>query len=141
MQLNTLSLSAVAALISVLGIPATAQQADPDNGGKEIYEDRCIICHGPSGKGDGPVGEMFSTRPSDLSKLQAENSFFPYLDVLKKIDGREMIAGHGSEMPVWGEYFMVESLENRGVNPKDAANIVNGRLASLVFYLATLQGQ
>jgi hypothetical protein len=141
MQFKTTSFGALTALISILGIPATAQQPDPGNGGKKIYEDRCVICHGPSGKGDGPIGEMFSIRPSDLSKLQAKNSFFPYLEVLKRIDGREVIAGHGSEMPVWGEYFMVESLEDRGVDPKDAANIVNGRLASLVFYLATLQSQ
>ena len=34
---------------------------------------------------------------------------------------------------------MVEALEDRGINPKDAAQIVSGRLSALVFYLSTLQ--
>ncbi|MDQ2088296.1 c-type cytochrome [Marimonas arenosa] len=121
--------------------PAVAEPVDPVATGKQIYEERCLICHGANGKGDGAVGEMFETRPGDLTTLQPEGQFFPYMDVLAKIDGREVVMGHGTEMPIWGEAFMVDALEDRGVNPKDAAAIVNARLASLLFYLATLQGQ
>lgn len=34
--------------------------------GKEIYQQSCVICHGVSGKGDGPVGVTLSPRPSDF---------------------------------------------------------------------------
>ena len=120
---------------------AFAQTVDPVEAGRQIYEDRCTICHGETGKGDGPVGGMFATPPGDLTKIQQEGQFFPYMEVLAKIDGRELVASHGTEMPIWGEAFMVESLEDSGINPKDAAAIVNARLASLLFNLATLQGQ
>lgn len=35
--------------------------------GQEIYAEGCLICHGATGKGDGPVGVTLSPRPSDLA--------------------------------------------------------------------------
>ena len=44
--------------------------------------------------------------------------------------------GHGdSEMPIWGDYFMADALENRGVHMSDAVEIATGRVLSLVYYL------
>lgn len=131
------SITVIAAAVSAMAVGARADE--PVAMGQQIYEERCAICHGLGGKGDGQVGALFENRPGDLTTLQADQRFFPYMEVLSKIDGREMVVGHGTEMPVWGEYLMVEALEDRGINPKDAADIVNGRLTSLVFYLATLQ--
>ncbi len=34
--------------------------------GDEIYAVACAICHGPTGKGDGPVGVTLNPRPPDL---------------------------------------------------------------------------
>jgi copper transport protein len=42
--------------------------ADSVAKGQAIYEARCLPCHGPYGKGDGPVGITLSPRPADLSK-------------------------------------------------------------------------
>ena len=41
--------------------PAAAKEA------QEIYNTRCVTCHGPTGKGDGPVGAALSPKPRDLS--------------------------------------------------------------------------
>jgi mono/diheme cytochrome c family protein len=138
-QLSGLGL--LAGIIGMQPATGTAQDLGLAEAGRQIYEERCAICHGAGGKGDGAVGELFEVRPGDISELQQDNRFFPYLEVLAKIDGRELVVGHGTEMPIWGEAFMVETLEARGINPKDAAAIVNARLASLLFYLATLQRQ
>ncbi len=36
--------------------------------GKTIYEEKCVPCHGESGKGDGPVGITLNPRPADLTQ-------------------------------------------------------------------------
>ena len=41
--------------------PAAVKEADT------IYQTRCIGCHGPGGKGDGPIGMALNPRPRDLS--------------------------------------------------------------------------
>lgn len=45
--------------------------------GKSVYETNCLSCHGPSGKGDGPVGQALNPRPRDFSrgefKFDADN--------------------------------------------------------------------
>ena len=40
--------------------PATMKEA------QTIYEGRCTMCHGPKGKGDGPVGASLNPKPRDL---------------------------------------------------------------------------
>jgi len=36
--------------------------------GKAIFEEKCVLCHGESGKGDGPVGVTLNPRPADLTQ-------------------------------------------------------------------------
>lgn len=65
MQLNLvriLSLVALAAL--VLPGAAFADAA----AGKAPYDTNCMSCHGPLGKGDGPVGAVLNPSPRDFSK-------------------------------------------------------------------------
>jgi mono/diheme cytochrome c family protein len=35
--------------------------------GQTLYQENCLPCHGPAGKGDGPVGLTLNPRPADLS--------------------------------------------------------------------------
>jgi mono/diheme cytochrome c family protein len=36
--------------------------------GQALYEEYCLACHGPQGKGDGPVGLTLNPRPADLTQ-------------------------------------------------------------------------
>jgi mono/diheme cytochrome c family protein len=40
--------------------PAATKEAE------EIYKSRCSLCHGPTGKGDGPAGAALNPKPRDL---------------------------------------------------------------------------
>ena len=122
-------------------VAASVAKAQDENLGKTIFEERCAVCHGISGSGDGMVGELFAVRPKDLKLLSRENDGeFPFVHVYQSIDGRTDIAAHGpSEMPVWGEYFMREAIANPSISDLDAWFITEGRILSLVYYLQTLQ--
>ena len=38
--------------------------------GKSIFDSKCVSCHGPSGKGDGPKASNLKSKPPDLSSAQ-----------------------------------------------------------------------
>lgn len=59
---RTLILAALAALV----IPAAANAGDAD-AGKVIFDTNCMTCHGPTGKGDGPLSAALDPKPRDLS--------------------------------------------------------------------------
>jgi hypothetical protein len=35
--------------------------------GRRLFETNCVLCHGPAGKGDGPVGAALTPQPRDLT--------------------------------------------------------------------------
>ena len=98
------------AVLVVLATPLgqVAALAEP---GAELYRRYCGACHGPEGKGDGPVAPALGERPTDLTQLAKENGdSFPFDQVVDAIDGTASVRAHGvSEMPVWGEVFRARS--------------------------------
>src|SRR5579863_4277202 len=98
----------IAASVIALTAAARAQDADP---GKTAYLASCAACHGADGKGDGILNSVLKTPPADLTTLAKRNDgMFPIAAVSEIIDGRTLIAAHGSrEMPIWGFDVMVRS--------------------------------
>lgn len=45
-------------------VPATAESVAR---GRALYATTCLVCHGPEGRGDGPVGQAFDPTPMDLN--------------------------------------------------------------------------
>lgn len=109
--------------------------------GKSTFGARCALCHGADGKGGGEIAELFRVPPADLTKLAERNDGnFPFDRVYGIIVNGMDAAGHGdSEMPIWGDYFIADALEDRGVRMSDAVEIAAGRALSLTYYLETIQ--
>ena len=45
--------------------PAPAATATVEMDGAKIYAEKCTVCHGPGGKGDGPGGAALNPKPRD----------------------------------------------------------------------------
>ncbi|MGB8814900.1 MAG: cytochrome c [Paracoccaceae bacterium] len=127
--------------LSVCAIGSAILAQDVPLGATE-FEARCAVCHGKTGAGDGIVGELFDRKPKNLTLLAKENGgVFPFDAVYQSIDGRREIAGHGgSKMPIWGDYFMAESLKN-DFGDDNAYLLVQGRVLSLVYFLQSIQAK
>ena len=66
--------------LAALAIPGASLAGDVA-AGKTVYDTSCASCHGPSGKGDGPVGKVLNPPPRDFSagdfKFDANKSGTP----------------------------------------------------------------
>ena len=74
--------------------------------GRISYLIYCSNCHGQDATGNGPVAELLTTPPTDLTLLKREGmKEFPFEEVyLYSIDRRQDTAVHGfKQMPVWGD--------------------------------------
>jgi mono/diheme cytochrome c family protein len=52
--------------------------------GKAAYEKNCVICHGPSGKGDGPAGKALKPPPGDFATKLKDMSDADIMKLLKE---------------------------------------------------------
>ncbi len=123
----------------VLGLAAGAAAEEKSRGALE-YENSCQVCHGASGKGDGPFTEIMTVPIPDLTTIAHRNGGrFPVEDVLKIIDGRAEIPGHGFPMPVWGARYKAEAGQQEGRWEVGAELLARSRILELAFYLQTIQ--
>lgn len=108
-----------------------AQSPAPLPGGESTYGLYCATCHGPTGRGDGPMAQMLSKRPADLSRIAVRNKgVFDAALVARVIDGRSPVKGHGGgEMPVWGDAF------SRSSDPTP----VTDKIERLVSFISSIQ--
>jgi len=94
-------------LILCLSTAASAQDATT---GATLFVDHCAACHGMGANGDGPIAEVLSVQPSDLTGLSAANGgVFPLERVVRQIDGRDSVVSHGGPMPVYGNLLAGDS--------------------------------
>ena len=109
--------------------------------GKQEYQRSCELCHGPTGKGDGPYASQLIIKPADLTTLAKKNNGrIPITSVYRMIDGSDDVAFHGARrMPIWGNRYRSESLFELGVD--NAQTFVRGRIFELLMYLDALQVQ
>lgn len=110
--------------------------------GKDEYDVSCAVCHGYTGKGNGPMMSQLVIRMPDLTLLAKNNNgVFPFDRVYQIIDGRQEVKSHGArDMPIWGQRFNRQSsvyFEN--YPPQDTESAARSRILALTEYLYRLQ--
>jgi mono/diheme cytochrome c family protein len=75
--------------------------------GKTLFSQYCAVCHGVTGKGDGPAADALKSPVPDLTHISNRNGGkFPELRMLELLKTGSPSPAHGSEeMPVWGPVF------------------------------------
>ncbi|MDJ0637760.1 MAG: cytochrome c [Paracoccaceae bacterium] len=135
------------AIVLALGSSAYAEE---ELIGADEYRHSCLACHGVGGKGDGPMADFLTVRPSDLTQIaKANDGDFPLSDIYRVIDGRTDVGAHGVrsadgwEMPVWGSRYSAEAddmLDPIGPGEQaKAERLVRGRVLELAYYLQEIQ--
>lgn len=95
----------VAAMVVVASVLAACSGLAPGSGaeGRAVYLERCVMCHGPGGKGDGDFADELIILPTDLTVLAQENGgTFPRLRVTEAIDGYARGSHFSGAMPEFG---------------------------------------
>ena len=91
--------------------PVANDEASRKRGGK-AYREYCLMCHGPSGKGDGLAAQSLDVQPADLVerlKHHSDGDFF-----WKIMNGRLPMPGFKGEMTdqeVWDTINFIKSLK------------------------------
>jgi mono/diheme cytochrome c family protein len=139
----------VAAALMTLGMfSATGYgyAADKVDFGKHEYDSNCAICHGLTGKGDGPYAGLVMFPTPDLTTISKRNKgVFPFQHVYDVIDGTETLKAHGTrDMPIWGREYRVRMGQIEKAYPDvpyDPAAYVRAQILALIDYLNRLQAK
>ncbi|MBI2455689.1 MAG: c-type cytochrome [candidate division NC10 bacterium] len=98
-------LVAVGLLVSVVWLGATggwsAEMTALLETGKRVYGEKCAVCHGEGGKGDGPAGKVLVPRPPDFTdpRFMASKTDADFLGSIDR--------GKGA-MPAWEKILTAE---------------------------------
>jgi len=79
---------------NILVWPGHGRTAEYDQG-KNLYDDKCQICHGADAKGNGPAASSFNPRPANLT----DPKFWQEKDIDKTITNT-IEHGHGMMPPM-----------------------------------------
>jgi len=148
MKLTTVAsafLGTILVFITGAGYPADKADIRKIDIGKAEYEQKCVICHGILGKGDGVYGQMLKKPATDLTVLSKNNGgVFPFARVFETIEGTHVLKAHGTrEMPIWGkEYRSSKYYDDYLHDPEtDRSYFARSRILALTEYIYRLQAK
>ncbi|MBD3662718.1 c-type cytochrome [Sulfitobacter sp. TSTF-M16] len=109
---------------------------EPEEGAL-FFVDNCQSCHGPTGKGDGPLAADLAVKPRDLTQLARENGgVFPTARALSYIYGDPGNSHLSRVMPEFGG-AMADDLVPLEVDGIDTPT--PRALAALLAYMEAIQ--
>lgn len=140
MKLKLTRIFLAAALMTGIGGVAAAAGEEKLDPGKREFEATCAACHGNRGEGNGSYAQYLNSPVPNLTVLSKDNGgVFPYAYAYAIIDGRQLIKGHGQDMPIWGLRYTVEAAPIYDDYRYNAEVFVRSRVLSLIDYLNRLQ--
>ena len=140
MKVNGLRVTWVAGLALTLLAGAAFGQAARVDPGKREFDANCAVCHGSTGKGNGPYQDMLKRSPPDLTTLARRNGgILPANRLYEAIEGANVPAHGSRDMPIWGTAFRIQAGEYYADMPYDTAVYVRSRILALVEYINRLQ--
>jgi mono/diheme cytochrome c family protein len=71
-----------------------------------VVKERCELCHGASGKGDGPGGAALNPKPRDWTDHE-------YMETRTDEQLHEVITNGKGSMPAWGKTGILTDAEIR----------------------------
>lgn len=108
--------------------------------GKREYDSNCAVCHGTTGKGDGPIVELLTKSPPDLRVLAQKNGGVLPLPRLYDVIEGGSVAAHGTrDMPIWGRDYKIQAAEYYFEAPYDPEAYTRARILALLEYISRLQ--
>ena len=136
-------LSSTIAALTTLALIAPGHGAEVSIGQQE-YENKCVMCHGTGGKGDGWFSAYLKRPPSSLTRLRMNNGgVFPFDRVHQVIDGRKEVQVHGPrDMPVWGDVYRAQPAtiwDTRLERVESDEGMIRARILALIEHLSRLQ--
>lgn len=133
--------TSIAGICTLMALPALA--TDLEAVGAVEYQERCAVCHGVQGEGDGPLADFLRLETADLTTLAARNDdMFPEEMVYRVIDGRTEIAAHGPRaMPVWGNEYRAIAQAEQSIyeRPRLSEDAISERILALTRYIESIQ--
>lgn len=129
--------------IALIGLPAAASSQAKADLGKREYDANCAVCHGTTGRGDGPYSGLLDKNIANLTTLARRNGgVFPFARVYEFIDGTQTVKAHGTrEMPIWGRDYRIEAAPRYDDYPFDPDAYVRARILALTEYVNRLQAR
>ncbi len=113
MKIPVLTLS-IAFCLGLTGYAAAAELTAEQKKGKEIFDMRCVGCHGVKGKGDGPSADRLRPRPRNFKIARYKFTYtmfgkLPQDDTLFKWISQGL---PGTSMPAWSGKLSDEDIRN-----------------------------
>lgn len=97
-------------LLALTPFIAACEPVEREKSGRDLYLDDCAACHGPQGKGDGPLVASLDAPVPDLTTIAARYGGFPRDQVMSTIDGLDRGTHFSGAMPEFGAGDMGDTI-------------------------------
>ena len=126
----------VGCIVVIAGLAACAPEGTAKSGAA-IFRQNCVVCHGPTGAGDGVQASQVSVPPANLRRMAAANDgVFPTEFAMAAIFGYRG-KDYAALMPEFGPLFDGPTVIWR--SPKGQEFVTPLSLLALARYLETIQ--